>query len=46
MTTCEDQAARFDKRRLELVEGLSAHDQRPQLLELAEYPVRGLRGLR
>jgi hypothetical protein len=36
----------FDRRRLELVEGLSAHDQRPQLLELAEYPTRGLRGLR
>ena len=36
----------FDRRRLELVEGLSAHDQRPQLLELAEYPMRDLRGLR
>lgn len=36
----------FARAVLSFVEGLNAHDQRPQLLELAEYPVRGLRGLR
>jgi hypothetical protein len=36
----------FDTLRPARVEGLSAHDQRPQLLELAKYPVRGRPGLR